>query len=122
MLWISCVVHYPDCYRDYTITSNADRLLVMTVRYRPWSPSDKPLGAIAIASSCPVYVFWQIDKVLPRTHMLSPLRTGMARINNYLHRIGAAESDMCNCEQAVEMMGHFSVRCTKWDAQRDGMR
>jgi hypothetical protein len=38
--------------------------------------------------------------------MLSQLRTGMARINSYLHRIGAAESDMCTCGQT--MMGNLS--------------
>ncbi|KAI5456127.1 hypothetical protein BGZ63DRAFT_96006 [Mariannaea sp. PMI_226] len=52
----------------------------------------------------------RIDKAAPGTHtrflydglkrreadMLSQLRTGMAGINSYLHRIGAAESDMCD--------------------------
>ncbi|KAM6514322.1 hypothetical protein FALCPG4_18909 [Fusarium falciforme] len=78
----------------------------------------------------------RIDKALPGTHtrslydglkrresdMLSQLRTGMARINSYLHKIGAAESDMCDCGQAAETMEHFLFRCTKWDAQREGMR
>src|SRR5690349_6632936 len=36
-------------------------------------------------------------------------RTGMVRINSYLHNIGAAET-----------MEHFLFRCTKWDAQRVG--
>jgi hypothetical protein len=63
----------------------------------------------------------RIDRALPGTHtralydglkrreadMLSQLRTGMARINSYLHRIGAAET-----------MDHFLFRCTKWDTQR----
>ena len=54
--------------------------------------------------------------------MLSQLRTGLARINRYLHKIGAAESDMCDCGQAAETMEQFLFRCTKWDAQREGMR
>jgi hypothetical protein len=54
--------------------------------------------------------------------MLSQLRTGMARINSYLHRIGAAESDRCNCGRAAETMEHFLFRCTKWGTQREGMR
>jgi hypothetical protein len=78
----------------------------------------------------------RIDKALPGTHtrslydglkrreadVLSQLRTGMARINSYLHRIGAAESDLCSCGQAAETMEHFLFRCSRWDAQREGMR
>ncbi|KAM5529638.1 transposon I factor [Fusarium oxysporum f. sp. phaseoli] len=45
----------------------------------------------------------------------------MPRINNYLDRIRAAESEMCNCGQTAEMMGLFLFRCTQCDAQRDGM-
>jgi hypothetical protein len=78
----------------------------------------------------------RIDKALPGTHtralydrlkrreadILAQLRTGMARINSYLHRIGAAESGTCDCGQAVETIEHFLFRCTKWDALREGMR
>ena len=53
----------------------------------------------------------RIDKALPGKHtealydglkrreadVLSQLRTGMARINSYLCKIGAVESDMCDC-------------------------
>jgi ribonuclease HI len=77
-----------------------------------------------------------IDKALPGQHtrglydamkrresnVLAQLRTGMARINNYLHRIGAADTDMCDRGQAPETMEHFLFRCTKWDTQREGMR
>jgi hypothetical protein len=45
----------------------------------------------------------------------------MARLNTYLHRIGAAESDMCDCGQARETVQHFLFHCTKWSALRDGM-
>jgi hypothetical protein len=78
----------------------------------------------------------RIDKALPGKHTkglydglkrreadtLSQLRTGMARINSYLSRIGAVESDLCDCGRAVETMEHFLFRCTKWDAQREGIR
>ncbi|EXK78355.1 hypothetical protein FOQG_16955 [Fusarium oxysporum f. sp. raphani 54005] len=54
--------------------------------------------------------------------MLSQLRTGMARINSYLSKIGAAESDMCECGRAPETMEHFLFRCTRWEAERESMR
>ncbi|KAH7464035.1 hypothetical protein FOMA001_g17792 [Fusarium oxysporum f. sp. matthiolae] len=55
----------------------------------------------------------RLDKALPGKHthtvydalkrresdILVQLRTGMARVNRYLHRIGAAERDTCNCGQ-----------------------
>jgi hypothetical protein len=78
----------------------------------------------------------RVDKALPGKHTkvlydglkrreadtLSQLRTGMARINSYLSRIGAVESDLCDCGRATETMEHFLFRCSKWDAQREGMR
>jgi hypothetical protein len=54
--------------------------------------------------------------------VLSQLRTGMARINSYLSKIGAAESDMCECGRAPETMEHFLFRCTRWEAERESMR
>jgi hypothetical protein len=77
-----------------------------------------------------------IDKALPGQHtrrlydaikrresnVLAQLRTGMARVNSYLHKIGAADTDMFECGQAPETMEHFLFRCTKWDAHREGMR
>ena len=53
--------------------------------------------------------------------ILAQLRTGMARLNGYLHRIGAAESDQCACGQATETVQHFLFRCTRWDAYRTQM-
>lgn len=49
---------------------------------------------------------------------LAQLRTGMARLNGYLHRIGAAESDQCACGQARETVQHFLFRCTLWTTHR----
>jgi hypothetical protein len=45
----------------------------------------------------------------------------MARLNGYLHRIGAAPSDQCACGQATETVDHFLFRCRKWTAYRTEM-
>jgi ribonuclease HI len=77
----------------------------------------------------------QIDTALPGRHtralydalkrkeasILAQLRTGMARLNRYLHQIGAAESDQCACGQARETVEHFLFRCTMWEAYRTQM-
>ncbi|KAI8411171.1 hypothetical protein FOFC_07765, partial [Fusarium oxysporum] len=39
--------------------------------------------------------------------ILVQLRMGMARVNRYLHRIGAAETDTCDCGQEEETVDHF---------------
>ncbi|KAG7002934.1 hypothetical protein FocnCong_v001089 [Fusarium oxysporum f. sp. conglutinans] len=63
----------------------------------------------------------RLDKVLPGKHtrilydalkrresgILVQLRTGMARVNRYLHRIGAVETDTCDCGQEEETVDHF---------------
>ncbi|KAJ0126337.1 Uncharacterized protein HZ326_30556, partial [Fusarium oxysporum f. sp. albedinis] len=78
----------------------------------------------------------RIDRALPGKHtqalydickrreagVLSQLRTGIARINSYLNKIGAAESDMCECGCVPETMEHFLFRCTRWEAEREAMR
>lgn len=53
--------------------------------------------------------------------ILAQLRTGMARLNGYLNRIGAAESDLCACGHARKTVGHFLLRCTRWTALRKDM-
>jgi hypothetical protein len=77
----------------------------------------------------------RIDTALPGKHtrrlydsfkrkgasILAQLRTGMARLNGYLHRIGAAESDQCACGQAKETIEHFLFRCIKWTSYRTQM-
>ncbi|KAH7460569.1 hypothetical protein FOMA001_g19559 [Fusarium oxysporum f. sp. matthiolae] len=78
----------------------------------------------------------RIDRALPGKHtqalydickrreagVLSQLRTGMAKINSYLNKIGAAESDMCECGYGPETMEHFLFRCTRWEVEREAMR
>jgi hypothetical protein len=51
-------------------------------------------------------------------NILAQLRTGMARLNGYLHQIGAAELSICSCGIAKETIKHFLFRCSKWDSQR----
>ena len=77
----------------------------------------------------------RVDAALPGKHtrllydrlswkeasVLAQLRTGMARLNGYLYRIAAAESDQCECGQARETVDHFLFRCTKWIAHRSEM-
>ena len=50
--------------------------------------------------------------------VLAQLRTGMARLNVYLHRIKAASTDQCECGQARETVDHFLFRCRRWTAHR----
>ena len=77
----------------------------------------------------------RIDKALPGKHtrqlyeglswreatVLAQLRTGMARLNTYLHRINAAPTDQCEYGQARETVDHFLFRCTKWTQYRTEM-
>ena len=77
----------------------------------------------------------RVDTALPGKHtrqlydrlswkeasVLAQLRTGMARLNGYLFRINAAETDQCACGQARETVDHFLFRCRKWTAHRTEM-
>ena len=45
--------------------------------------------------------------------ILAQQRTGMSRLNGYLYRINAAETDLCTCGQAKETVEHFLFRCTQ---------
>jgi hypothetical protein len=51
-------------------------------------------------------------------NVLVQLRTGMSRLNGYLHQIGASETDQCACGRAKETIKHFLFRCSQWDQQR----
>jgi hypothetical protein len=53
--------------------------------------------------------------------ILAQLRTGMSRLNAYLYRINAAETDLCACGQAKETIEHFLFRCSRWDQLRQTM-
>jgi len=45
----------------------------------------------------------------------------MTRVNGFLSRIGAAESDQCVCGYARETVEHFLLRCVRWTALRENM-
>ncbi|KAJ5267820.1 hypothetical protein N7478_010628 [Penicillium angulare] len=63
----------------------------------------------------------RVDAALPGKHtrqlydrltwkeatVLAQLRTGMASLNGYLHRINVAETDQCDCGQARETVEYF---------------
>ena len=56
-----------------------------------------------------------------KADILAQLRTGMSRLNGYLYRIKAAETDLCVCGQAKETVEHFLFRCTRWNQYREAM-
>ncbi len=72
----------------------------------------------------------RVDAALPGKHtrqlydrlawrearVLAQLRTGMTRLNAYLHRIKVAATDQCACGQARETVEHFLFRCRRWTA------
>lgn len=53
-----------------------------------------------------------------KASILAQLRTGHARLNGYLHRIGQNESDLCACGVERETVQHFLLHCTQWNEQR----
>jgi hypothetical protein len=53
--------------------------------------------------------------------ILVQLRTGMARLNGFLSRIEAVESDLCPCGRARETVEHFLLRCARWATLREDM-
>jgi hypothetical protein len=50
--------------------------------------------------------------------ILAQLRTGIARINSYLHRIGVSDTEQCDCGAAKETVKHFLFLCARWDHLR----
>ncbi|OJD20381.1 hypothetical protein ACJ73_08285 [Blastomyces percursus] len=50
--------------------------------------------------------------------ILSQVRAGNNRLNPYLHRIKAIDSDQCACGQGEETVNHFSLNCSQWTQQR----
>ena len=77
-------------------------------------------------------VIQELDTALPGRHtkliydslkkedakILVQLRTGCARLNQYLARIRAVESAICQCGAAPESPRHFLFSCARWIAQR----
>jgi hypothetical protein len=100
---------------------------INTARTKQWGRKTLPEGVGRYSR--------KMDTALPGKHtrrlydsfkrgeanVLAQLRTGMIRLNGYLYRIGAAESDQCDCGQARETVEHFLFRCIKWTAHREQM-
>jgi len=77
----------------------------------------------------------KVDTALPGKHtrqlydqsswkeasILAQLRTGMARLNGYLHRIEVALTGQCDCGEARETVEHFLFRCRRWTEYRREM-
>jgi ribonuclease HI len=82
------------------------------------------------------YFSKHIDQALPGPHtrklydhlnkadagLLAQLRTGKNRLHTYLARIGARDSDKCECGREAETVAHFLVRCPRWRRQRDELQ
>lgn len=70
---------------------------------------------------------WDIEKTTKMLYgcldrekaaILAQLRTGHARLNGYLHKIGQCDSDLCTCGIERETVPHFLFRCPQWNDQR----
>ena len=74
----------------------------------------------------------EVDTALPGRHtriiydnlnrndarILVQLRTGMIRLNSYLFKIKAADTDICPCGITSETPKHFLFRCSLWTQYR----
>ena len=78
---------------------------------------------------------YSFDKALPGKHTfelyngkshveaatLCQLRSGMCKLNKYLARIGAIDTDTCSCGREPESVDHFLFRCRLWHSQRQSL-
>lgn len=74
-----------------------------------------------------------LDRALPARHVkgiydplkrgeaqiIAQLRTGKSRLNDYLYKINAADSDQCPRCQRRETVRHFLVECRRWISERE---
>ena len=77
----------------------------------------------------------RIDVALPGPHtrvlydqrprkdakVLAQMRTGANRLNGYLFKIGASETDVCGCGVTAETLKHFLFTCVRWTVERKEM-
>ena len=54
----------------------------------------------------------------PEAQLIAQLRTGKCRLNSYLYRINAVESNLCELCRVPETVRHFLVECARWTAER----
>ena len=53
---------------------------------------------------------------------LCQLRSGINRLNKYLAKINAVQSDQCKCGKGEESVDHFLFRCPRWSIYRREIR
>jgi hypothetical protein len=77
-----------------------------------------------------------IDQAIPGKHtrtlydrlskkdasVLAQLRTGKCRLNHYLARINAAQTEICQCGREAETVRHFLFRCPRWRTTRNDLQ
>ena len=77
-----------------------------------------------------------LDKALPGPHtrllyngrvklhanVLCQLRSGINRLNKYLAKINAMETEQCKCGRGEESVDHFLFRCPRWSSFRGEIR
>lgn len=77
----------------------------------------------------------RVDKALPGKHARKPdnsldrtdaaflvqLRTNISRLNTYLYKIKATETDKCDCG-VLGTLQHFLFFCPRWRQQRQDMK
>ena len=53
--------------------------------------------------------------------ILAQLRTGMAKLNGFLFRIKATDSEICECGNVKETIKYFLFTCNRWTYLRRDM-
>jgi hypothetical protein len=112
----------PDC-RPHQAKSTTIRLAIIRQQRGRALPEDVGKFSKAMDTALPgKHTRDLYDKLKRReASVLAQLRTGMTRLNGFLSRIGAAESDQCACGHARETVEHFLLRCVRWTALREDM-
>ncbi len=49
---------------------------------------------------------------------IAQLRTGYARLQEYLHKTGQAPSPTCSCSESSETISHYLLECSNYDTER----
>jgi hypothetical protein len=104
----------------YKAKATATRLAIRNIQKASTIP--KGIGAFTTTMDCALpgrhtrKLYDSLNKV--EAKILIQLRTGMGRLNTYLHRIGAVESPMCSCGREKESVKHFLFRCRRWTSFR----
>jgi ribonuclease HI len=93
-----------------------------------WETSDRSRKLDEIDDNFPFHRFRKRTYQLSRhqSSLMAQLRCGHIPLNNYLHRIGKSETDLCQaCEEGVdvpqrrETVKHFLFECTAFQQDRD---